>query len=358
MTNKRTLAELRTHIKQIDRDLINLLNDRARLSLEVGALKSANGQKVFDPSQEVLVLEHVHAANNGPLEDKALQAIYREIISVSRSLQEPPAIHCLGPEGSFTHMAAQRYFGQSSDYFLQNSIKGVFQETAKKDNGLGVVPIENSLEGSVNLTLDGLVETRLKIMAETTMRISHCLLAVKTSWEQVTKVYSHPQALAQCQSWLKGNLPAARLIGVESTAQAAILASKEPESAAIGSFVAGERYGLNILAQSIEDNENNLTRFLVLGQGSTNPTGNDKTSLIFSTAHRPGALHAALGVLAQRQVNLLKIQSHPMKGRLWEYLFFVDFAGHAAEETIDRCLQELAGETTFLKILGSYPLGE
>lgn len=353
-----SLEDIRLLIRKTDEELVALLNERARLSQDVGALKNSQGRHVYDPSQEVRVFEHLACLNQGPLDGKSLQAIFREIISASRILQEPLQVFCLGPEASFTHLAAQRYFGSSTIFSCENTIRGVFQETMKGNNRVGVVPIENSLEGSVNLTLDGLVETELNIRAEILMRISHCLLSAGEDLAAVAKVYSHPQALAQCQGWLQAHLPNCRLIGTESTAAAALLVAGDSQSAAIGSLLAGERYGLNVLAEAIEDNEHNITRFLVIGKGQTAPTGNDKTSIIFSTAHRPGALHLALQSFADRRMNLMKIQSHPMKGRLWEYLFFVDFAGHVDQGAAGQCLAELANHTTFLKILGSYPQGE
>ncbi len=356
--NRCGLEEIRSLIRKTDEELVALLNERARLSKDIGLLKNSQGQQVYDPSQEQRVFEHLLAVNQGPLAEKALKAIFREIISASRTLQEPLQVFCLGPEASFSHLAAQRYFGSSSIITFENTILGVFQEAMKKDGRLGVVPIENSLEGSVNLTLDGLVETELNIRAEILMRISHCLLSAAESQAGLTKVYSHPQALAQCQGWLKTNLPNCRLIATESTAAAAQMIAGDIQSAAIGSFLAAGRYGLNVLQEGIEDNGHNITRFLVIGRGQSAPSGNDKTSLIFSTAHRPGALHRALNSFANRGLNLLKIQSHPIKGRLWEYLFFVDFAGHVDNGVSAECLAELSNHTTLLKILGSYPQGE
>ncbi len=352
------LEELRVLIRKTDEQLVALLNERARLSKDVGLLKNSQRRQIYDPSQEARVLEHLAAINQGPVLTQSLKAIFREIISASRTLQEPLQVFCLGPEASFSHLAAERYFGSSTIFSCQNSIRGVFQETMKAEGRLGVVPIENSLEGSVNLTLDGLVETKLNIQAEILMRISHCLLSAAESQADLLKVYSHPQALAQCQGWLKDHLPNCRLIGTESTAAAAQMVAGDVKSAAIGSLMAAERYALNVLEEGIEDNEHNITRFLVIGKGQSAATDNDKTSIIFSTPHRPGALHLALKSFADRQINLIKIQSHPIKGRLWEYLFFVDFAGHIDNGAVGQCLAELANHTTLLKILGSYPQGE
>lgn len=352
------LDELRALIRKTDEKLVSLLNERARLSQNIGALKNSQRRKIYDPSQEARVFAHLTAANHGPLSAKSLKAIFREIISASRTMQEPLQVLCLGPEASFTHLAAESYFGTSSIFICQNTIRDVFQEISKTEERVGVVPIENSLEGSVNLTLDGLVETNLVIKAEILMRISHCLLSSAQEMSCLERVYSHPQALAQCQGWLKAHLPGCRLIGTDSTAAAAQMVTGDSRAAAIGSRLAAERYGLNVLKEAIEDSSNNITRFLVIGHGQSAPTDNDKTSIIFSTLHRPGALHLALKSFAERNINLLKIQSHPMKGRLWEYLFFVDFAGHVEHPIVSESLAELANNTTFLKILGSYPQGE
>ncbi|MDZ4163632.1 MAG: prephenate dehydratase, partial [Smithellaceae bacterium] len=289
---------------------------------------------------------------------RSLQAIFREIISASRLLQEPLVVACLGPEASFTHLAAERHFGSTTSFACQGAISGVFHEVQKGNARIGVVPMENSLEGSVNLTLDCLIDTPLYIQSEILMRINHCLLSSAESLTELEQVYSHPQALAQCQGWLRTHLPRCRLIDMESTAAAARLVAGDPKSAAIGSRLAGSRYNLNILRESIEDNETNITRFLVIGQEPCAPTGQDKTSVIFSTIHRPGSLHLALEPFARRQVNLLKIESYPMKGRLWEYLFFVDFTGHRDQGETGQCLAELANHTSFIKVLGSYPIGE
>lgn len=356
--NQPSLEDLRSHIKIIDEKLVGLLNERARLSQDIGMIKAGEGRQAYDPAQEIRVFDHLTELNGGPLTKISLQAIFREIISASRSLQEPLLVTCLGPEASFTHLAAERHFGSTTNFSCQGTIIGVFQEVQKGKARIGVVPIENSLEGSVNLTLDCLIDTPLYIQAEVLMRINHCLLSAAESLTEIEQVYSHPQALAQCQAWLRTHLPRCRLIDMESTAAAARLVAGDRKSAAIGSRLAGERYGLNIIRESIEDNETNTTRFLVIGKEPCAPTGQDKTSVIFSTVHRPGSLHQALGSFVPRQVNLLKIESYPLKGRLWEYLFFVDFAGHRDRGETAQCLAELANHTSFLKVLGSYPIGE
>ena len=352
------LQELRDNIKQTDREIVRLLNRRAGMSLEIGRIKAELGIEVYDPSQESRVYDNLAKNNEGELPFKYVQAIFREIISVSRVLQGPVTVAYLGPEASFAHMAAQYHFGVSSKFFPQTSILHVFEEVEKEKVKWGVAPVENSIEGSVNLTLDKLIATTLNIRAEIFLRINHCLLSNHEKMGDIERIYSHPQALAQCQGWLRTNLPNAVLIEMESTAAAAQRIGKEKEGAAIGSKLAAEVYGLKVISEGIEDRASNTTRFLVIGRGESEPTGNDKTSLLFATPHVPGALYRALQSFADRQIDMTKIESYPVKERLWEYLFFVDLAGHIKDGEIKSSLDALRQKTTFLKILGSYPRSE
>lgn len=352
------LENLRKNIKEKDREIVRLLNERAQISVQIGKVKGKGGLDVYDPAQEAKVHGYLQELNSGPLPQAAVTAIFREIISASRSLQKPMTIAFFGAEASFTHLAAHLHFGDSSRYFPQPRIDRVFDEVEKGSANWGVVPIENSLEGSVNITLDRLITTELKISAEIFLRISQCLISSTKSMKDIKKIYSHPQALAQCQVWLKTNLPNCILSEAESTAAAVQMVRGKKNEAAIGSSLAGEMYGLNLLAEGIEDSSSNMTRFLVMGRGESNSTGDDKTSLIFATPHSPGSLHRALSSFARRRINLTKIESHPVKERLWEYLFFVDMIGHITDKQVKGCLQELKEKTTFLKILGSYPKAE
>ena len=352
------LENLRKTIKEKDREIIRLLNERAQISVQIGKVKGEGGLDVYDPAQEARVHGYLQELNPGPLPRDAVTAIFREIISASRSLQKPMTIAFFGAETSFTHLAARLRFGDSSRYFPQPRIDRVFDEVEKGSVNWGVVPIENSLEGSVNITLDRLTMTTLNIRAEIFLRISQCLISSTKNMKDIKKIYSHPQALAQCQVWLKTNLPNCTLGEAESTAAAAQMVRGKKNEAAIGSALAGEMYGLNLLAEGIEDNSSNMTRFLVIGRGESDTTGDDKTSLIFATPHSPGSLHRALSSFARRRINLTKIESHPVKEKLWEYLFFVDMLGHIKDKQIKSCLQELKEKTTFLKILGSYPKAE
>ena len=355
---KSRLEKLRDNMKEKDREIIRLLNDRAQVSVQIGTVKGQEGLTVYDPSQEARVYGYLQELNCGPLPQNAVTAIFREIISASRDLQKPTTIAFFGAEASFTHLAARLHFGDSSRYFPQPRIDRVFDEVEKGSVDWCVVPIENSLEGSVNNTLDRLIVTSLKIRAEIYLRISQCLISSARDIKSIKKIYSHPQALAQCQSWLKANLPNCVLREAESTAAAAQMVKGKKTEAAIGSSLAAAINGLTILVEGIEDNSSNTTRFLVIGNGESTVTGKDKTSLIFATPHSPGSLHLALAPFAERRINLIKIESHPVKERLWEYLFFVDVVGHAAENDLKSCLIELQGKTTYLKILGSYPRAE
>ena len=354
---KKTLEELRDELRRKDLEIVELLNERARLSVEVGRVKGTGGYEVYDPAQESRVYEQVKKVNRGPLTDYALKSIFREILSSSRTLQKKETIVYLGPEASFSHLAALSHFGKSAELVPAVSIPDVFRTVEGEKADCGVVPLENSVEGSVKQTLDRLVATPLTVRAEIFQRISHCLLSAREGLSVVGRVYSHPQALAQCQGWLRANLPGCSLMEMPSTAAAARRVFEEKEGAAIGSALAAEVYGLNVLAQGIEDEPLNTTRFLVVGRGRNTATGRDKTSIVFSTPHLPGALHSALEPIARAQLNMLRIESYPLRDRMWEYLFFVDLAGHDEDEKIADCIKEMEKRTTFIKVLGSYPRG-
>ena len=354
----RDLDILRDKMKNKDKEIVRLLNERAQLSVQIGKVKGEGGMQVYDPAQEAKVHDYLRELSSGALPPKALTAIFREVISASRDLQRPMTIAFLGPEATFSHLASRLHFGDSSIYFPQTGISRVFDEVEKGSIDWGVVPVENSLEGSINTTLDRLITTPLKIRAEIYLRISQCLISSARNIKDIKKVYSIPHALAQCQVWLKTNLPNCVLGETESTAAAVQMVRGKKHEAAIGSSLAGSIYGVNILAEGIEDNSSNMTRFLVIGTGESDFTGNDKTSLIFATPHSPGSLHSALSAFARRKINLAKIESHPVKDKLWEYCFFVDMIGHITDKHVQSCLKELKKKTTFLKILGSYPKSE
>ncbi len=361
----RSLGKLRAKVLAADRQIVKLLSARADLSRLIGRIKVERGLEIYDPAQEAAVYDSLAAANQGALPQEALMAIYREILSASRALQSPVAVACLGPEASFSHLAARTHFGTGTMFLLQKTIYQVFDAVERGKAEWGVVPVENSLEGAVNLTLDRLVATPLKIRGEILLRIGYCLLSAGHAAVRIRKVYSHPQALAQCQNWLRTHMPQAELIETESTAAAAALMPGTSDSAALGSRIAAEVYGLNILDENIEDHASNTTRFLIMGPGAGTGrrTGADKTSLIFGTTDAPGALYRALRPFAERGINLLKIASYPARdsGRglspSWEYLFFADADGHEEDEPVRGCLQDLEASSSFIRILGAYPRG-
>lgn len=354
---KKSMGTIRKKIREKDGKIVQLLNERAALSLEAGRIKNLLGSEIYDPAQESKVLGYLADINRGPLPGEALDHIYREILSSSRQIQAPLSVACLGPESSFTHLAALSRFGRSARVIPRKSIDQVFDELENGSASYGVVPLENSVEGSVKHTLDRLIDTPLKIRAEIFMKISHCLLSRGTKGN-IRTVYSHPQALAQCRTWIARNLPRAELVETDSTASAALRALDDRRGAAIGSRIAAGTYGLRMIAEGVEDHPTNTTRFIVLGSGQSEPTGDDKTSILFGTPHIPGALHAALGPFSRAGINLLRIESYPIRGRMWEYLFFVDLAGHAAEKKVSDCLRRLERKSVFLRTLGSYPKGD
>ncbi len=362
--SKSSLQALRALVKEKDAAMVRLLNERASLAVEIGRLKCIEGWEIYDPVQESQVYRCVEEMNKGPLPDVALRAIYREILSASRAIQAPVTVAFLGPETSFSHQAALGHFGQGALLRPQPTIAAVFDTVERGAADWGIVPVENSAEGSVKSTLDGLLATPLTIRAEVYGRIRHCLVSGGEETDRIERVYSHPQALAQCRGWLRRNLPGAVLVETESTATAARKVLEDPAGAAVASRLAADAGGLRLLAEGIEDSPLNTTRFLVLGtekkaeKAAAAPTGRDKTSILFGTAHQPGALHEALAPFAAEGVNLTRIESYPARDRMWEYLFFADFAGHREEAKPKICLEELAKRTAFLKILGSYPRGD
>jgi chorismate mutase / prephenate dehydratase len=355
------LQEMREKINWLDDSIVRLLNERAAICIEVGKIKSEEGWDTYDPSREERIYNKLSQIQGGILPEGALREIFREIISASRALQEPMGVSFLGPEASFSHQAALAHFGRDIRVAPQATIPEVFAAVEKGNSLRGIVPVENSTEGSVKATLDSLITTPLAIRGELFLRIRHSLLSASRDLSAIEKVYSHPQALAQCRKWLQANLRGAVLVETESTAGAALRVREEPSAAAVGSLIAAETYRLNLLAEGIEDNPSNTTRFLVIGpkakRNDGTMTGQDKTSVLFAAAHVPGGLQRALAPFAEAGINLTRIESCPMRDRLWEYLFFVDFVGHIEEPRVQKCMEELEKQTATLKVLGSYPRG-
>ncbi len=348
------IEDLRSQIDEIDKHLCELLSRRAQLAKTIGELKSNSGNVVFAPGREQQVLENVKRHATGPLPPEALAGIFTEIISASRALQRALRVAYLGPPNTFTHSAALQMFGSSCEMVPAATIEDVFHEVERDNAEYGVVPIENSIEGVERRTLDAFIASEVKITAEIYLRIAHCLLSSGRK-NDIRVVRSHAQALAQCRNWLARNLPQAELVAESSTARAAEMVVGKSDEAAVATHLAGESLGLNVLAEHIEDQPQNYTRFFVIGTAQTKPTGRDKTSLAFQTKHRPGALCDVLAHFKAHDVNLTMIESRPMRDRPWHYLFFVDFQGHAQDDFVMATLRELEEECAFLKVLGSYP---
>jgi chorismate mutase/prephenate dehydratase len=351
------LKKLRSKIDSLDKKIISLLNLRANVIKDVAKVKSRSGVGVYSPDREREVLRKIAKANRGPLTGNSLEAIYREIMSASLALEKHLKIAYLGPQASFTHLAALKRFGSQVEYVASNSITDVFLEVERGSSDYGVVPIENSIEGAVTHTLDMFADSDLKICAQIILDVSHNLLA-HCAKDKVRRVYSNPQVFGQCRLWLQENLPAAELIEVSSTTRAAQIAAKEKNSACIASLLAAKVYKLRVVASDIEDSPHNITRFFVIGKTDVGITGNDKTSILFSSKDRVGALHDMLVPFKMNKINLTKIESRPSKRKAWDYYFFVDLIGHKDEARVKKALGQLENKCKFLKVLGSYPVGE
>jgi len=348
------LENLRQEIDACDQEIVALLNRRAKAASAIGKIKRESGQEIFAPERERAVYDKVCALSQGPLAPRNLHGIYREIMSACIALEKPTRIACLGPRGTFTHQAAISKFGASMEYLLQPEIRDVFLAVTRGHADYGVVPIENSTEGSVNATQDMLMESDLKICSEIFLEIHQNLMAT-CDQNEVKLVVSHPNALAQCREWLSTNLPGVPVREVPSTALAAERASREPGVAAIASEVAANLYELRVLVRGIEDKPDNTTRFLVLGHTFGGPSGDDRTSILFSTRHESGSLYSALMPFKANSVNLTRIESRPSKRIKWEYSFFIDLKGHANDPKIAMTLKEVEASTDEFRLLGSYP---
>ena len=349
-----SLEELRKQIDALDEQIVELLNRRAQIVVEVGKIKAASGTPIYAPDREKAVLEKVRKANRGPLLDTTIAAIYRELMSGSFALEKPLRIAFLGPDGSYSHLAAMGKFGGSVEYMAVADIRGVFEAVTRSHADFGIVPVENSTEGGVIDTLDAMIETNVQVCAEINRRIHHNLLA-NCAIDDVERVYSKPEVFAQCQRWLSETGLSGKTIAVASTSKAVEMAARELGSAAIGSVLAADLYNVKIVCERIEDNPHNVTRFLVIGKEMAKPTGDDKTSILFITADKPGALVDVLNAFRNENINLTFIQSRPSKKRNWEYYFFADAKGHAQDENMRRALAEAAQHCLRLNVLGSYP---
>lgn len=351
---KTKLSKARESVDKVDRDIAKLIDKRARLALEIGKTKGIAGKSIYVPSREKEVLRNVISAGKGILSDEAFENIYTEIISACRNLERPTKVAFLGPWATFTHQAAIKQFGSSGFFVPSSTPLEVLKEVENGRTDFGVIPIENSNEGSVNVTLDMLVETDLCICGEINLKIEQCFL-VKDPKAKTVRIYSHPHALAQCSVWISKNYPDAELVPTASTAEAAKKASSESHAAAIASEAASKIYNLYALHKGVQDSRQNYTRFLVIGRVRTKHTGKDKTSIVFMIKDGAGTLYNILGIFNKLKINLTRIESRPTKKKAWEYVFFVDLEGHCEDALTKKAMDELKENCVFVKILGSYP---
>ncbi|MGH6622924.1 MAG: prephenate dehydratase [Burkholderiaceae bacterium] len=352
------LLPLRGQIDEIDAKLVALLNERARVAEKVGDLKRAAGAPVFRPEREAEVLRRIAALGDGPLTAAGLTNIFREVMSACRALERPTTVAYLGPAGTFSESAMQRQFGATVDGLACVTLDEVFRATEAGSADFGIVPLENSTEGAVNRTLDLLLATPLRLLAEISVPVHHNLLTQSGSMDGVTRICAHSQALAQCAGWLNQHWPNIERQAVASNAEAARMAAADATVAAVAGERAADRYALRAVAEHIQDDANNRTRFAVLGMQDTQPStppGRDKTSLILSVPNKAGAVFHVLEPLAQHGVSMTRFESRPARVGTWEYYFYVDVEGHAAEPTVAAALQELQALCAFYKCLGSYP---
>lgn len=352
------LSVVRNEIDSLDAQLLALLNQRAGCAQKVGEIKARHGDAgfVYRPEREAQVLRRLQELNAGPLSNESITRLFREVMSACLALEHPLSVTFLGPLGSFTGSAAIKHFGHAANLLPQSSIDDVFREVEAGHADYAVAPVENSTEGAVGRTLDLLLNTPLKMCGEVVLRIHQHLLTNADSLAGIMTIYSHAQSLAQCHEWLNRNLPGVPRISVASNSLAAQMAAEQPGAAAIAGEAAAERFNLPKLAECIEDEPNNTTRFVVLGRQDAGPSGKDKTSLIMSAPNRAGALHYLLAPLADSGVSMTRLESRPARHTLWEYVYFVDLDGHRSEPQVQAALAELTRRAPYLKVLGSYPV--
>ncbi|MGC8764894.1 MAG: prephenate dehydratase [Brevinematia bacterium] len=351
------ISKIRKEIDQIDRKIVELLDQRAEFVKKIGEYKKQNNIPIYQPDREREVKELVLATSKNIFPKEALLQIFTEIVSAARSLEEPITVGYLGPEGTFTEMAVNKHFGSSVIKKPLPSIPDVFREVENGKLDFGVVPIENSLEGTVNITLDEFIDSPLKVVGEVFINVHHNLMANVTSISEIKRVYSHPQTFAQCRIWLETNMPNVEKIEVSSNAKAASMVPWDKFSAAIGGRIAAEKYGLNIIAENIEDSPENYTRFWAISTNEHKLEKAEKTTLLVSVKDKPGALLRILEPFHQMNLNLSKIESRPSRRRPWDYIFFIDVEGSVNSEDFKKAIEIVKENSVFLKILGSYAKG-
>ena len=349
---------LRKSIDDIDDNILDLINRRLLFAKNIGQIKKVKNERILDSAREATIIKRLSSLNKGPSSNNALHHIFTEIIAASREIQKPQIVTYLGPEATFTHIAAIKHFGRSVSFVPQPSIRDIFSEVEKGACNYGVTPVENSIEGAVNYTLDLFFESNLKICAELYLNISLDLLSKAGNLDDIKVIYSHPQPIGQCRGWLRKNLPEIAPEECSSTAYAAQKAAENSEAAAIASSEAARLYNLQIVASKIEDFSRNITRFLVIGRDEIHMTGNDKTSIMFATSHVPGALYRVLEPIAKSGINMLKLESRPTKHENWSYFFFVDLEGHIEDPKVQDTVSKMKNLCQYLKLLGSYPTAQ
>jgi chorismate mutase/prephenate dehydratase len=349
------LTPLRERIDAIDRQILDLLNQRAGVAQEVGHVKAETNAPVFRPERELQVLRNAAQRNPGPLADADVQTIFREIMSACRALEKRVTVAYLGPVGTFSEQAVYQQFGHAVEGMPCASIDEVFRAAEAGTADFGVVPVENSTEGAINRTLDLLLQTPLTISGEVSLPVHHSLMTKSGTMEGVSQICAHPQALAQCQAWLNQHYPSIQRNPVSSNGEAARLAAEDPAVAAIAGEIAGEKHGLQVVNAHIQDDPHNRTRFAVIGRLRTAPSGHDHTSLVLSVANKAGAVYNLLAPLAKHGVSMTRFESRPARMGTWEYYFYVDVEGHCNDERMARALTELKENAAFFKVLGSYP---
>ncbi len=356
---KGDIEALRRQINEIDRNILDLLQKRVEVAREIGRFKHQNNLPLYDPAREREVIARILEANQGKFPEKSLEYIYREIIAACRGSEEKLKVSFLGPPGTFTHIAGIRFFGNEANYVPREDIGEIFEDVSKGRSDFGIVPVENSLQGTVTYVLDLFLEYSLNVYGEMFMEIEHNLYSREDDLSRIRVLYSHQQAIAQCRGWIKKNLPGVKLVETLSTAEAASRAAEEEGAAAICTDWAGTIYGLKLLARGIQDNPVNTTRFFIISREEA-PYREEikyKTSINMILKDEPGSLFSALSPFSLYKVNMTKIESRPLKGKEWEYVFFIDMEGHHRDERVARTLEEVRKHTVSLDILGSYPAG-
>lgn len=348
------INRLRRQIDRCDMEIVRLLNERASVVVQIGEVKRDQSSPIYSPDRERAVLQHIAHLNHGPLPRKALQAIYREVMSGSYALEKPLRIAYLGPEGTYSHQAAMRKFGASVEYLSLPDIPAIFEEVARKHCSLGVVPIENTLGGGVVDTLDCFAHSHVPICAEILLEIHHNLLT-KGPTKKIKRIYSRPEVFAQCREWLSSQFRDAELIPMASSARAAEQAARSTNGAALGSELAAKVHGLRVAFAHVEDNPHNMTRFLVLSDTPAKPTGNDRTAMMFTTRHKAGALVDVLNVFSRSKINLSSIDSRPTRRRNWAYYFFIEAEGHIDDPRLAKAIEQAGQHCGELHVLGSFP---